>query len=129
MPSNNWDTTTPSDRPEIVITDEVNGTYAKVTPNSDVQTSDIVNNGGISKELSVISGTPQELKVGATVLANRKYIILQPLDTGFKWGFSSSAIYFELFKFSTVILPVGANTTIWIACDSSTKTIVIGEIA
>ena len=129
MPTSNWDKTTDSDRPEVVITDETSGDYAGVTPNNDVQSSDIVNNGGTSKELSVVSGTPQELKVGASVLANRKYVVFQALDTGFKWGFSSSAIYFELFKYGTFILPIGENTEIWIDCDSGTKDIVIGEIA
>ena len=99
------------------------------TDNNDLQTADILNNGGLDTILNIVSGVPQELKVGASRKANRKYIIMEALDTGMKWGFSSSTQSFDLFKSQLIMVPVGENTEIWFDCDAGTKDVAIAEVS
>ena len=103
--------------------------YADVTPNKELSIADTHNNGGLDVILNIISGTPQELKVGVSRLANRKYVILEALDTGIKWGFSNTTQSFDLFKSQLIMVPIGENTEIWFDCDSGTKDVAVGELA
>jgi len=99
------------------------------TPNGEIKIADTHNNGGLDAIISIVSGTPVELKVGGTVLANRKYIIMEALDTGVKWGFSNTTQSFDLFKSQLIMVPIGENTQIWFDCTSGTKQVSVAELA
>lgn len=109
-------------------------TGAETTPvnstvNGDLQTADILNNGGLDTVLSIATGVPQELKVGASRKTTRKYVIMEALDTGIKWGFSSSTQSFDLFKSQVIMVPVGEDTEIWFDSTSGTKDVAIAEVS
>ena len=90
--------------------------YVKASANQDLGTSDILDNGGVFSNLALAAGVAGELKVGAGRLANRKYVIFQPLDTNTFMGFSSGVTVangMPLFKNQMVMLPVGPNTEVW----------------
>lgn len=97
--------------------------------NDQLQTSDTLNNGGLDTVISVISGTPVELKVGATKKPKRKAVVLQPLDNGFSFGFSATTQNILIFKEQMVFLPVGEGTEIWLDVDTGTRNIAIGEVS
>lgn len=109
-------------------------TGAETTPvnstvNGDLQTADILNNGGLDTIISIVSGIPQELKVGVSRKATRKFIIMEALDTGIKWGFSSSTQSFDLFKNQLIMVPVGEDTEIWFDTISGTNDVAIAEVS
>jgi hypothetical protein len=110
-------------------TDGTEQTPVSSTPNGELKIADTHNNGGLDTTISVTSGSPVELKVGATRLANRKYVIMEALDTGIKWGFSNSTQSFDLFKSQLIMVPIGENTEIWFDCQSGTKQVSIAELA
>lgn len=99
------------------------------TDNNDLQTADILNNGGLDTVLSIATGVPQELKVGGTRKADRKYVIMEALDTGIKWGFSSGTQSFDIFKNQLIMMPVGENTEIWFDTISGTNDVAIAEVS
>lgn len=105
----------------------VEETPVSSTLNGDMQTADILDNGGLDTIINVTS-TPVELKVGGSRLANRKYVIMEALDTGIKWGFTSSTQSFDLFKSQLIMVPVGENTEVWFST-SGTKQVAIAEVA
>jgi len=92
---------------------------------------DTHDNGGLDAVLTLTAGVPQELKVGASRKALRKYVIFEGLDTNIKWGFSNSTQSFDLFKSQLLMVPVGENTEIWLLYDSvaGTAEAAIGEIS
>lgn len=94
-----------------------------------LNTSDVLNNGGVDAVLSIVSGVPQELKVGASKLANRKWVIINPLDTQLRFGFSNSTQNIRCFKSQHLMLPVGDSTEIWFDADSGTRDVAIAEIS
>ena len=102
---------------------------ADVTPNKELTISDTHDHGGLDTILTITSGTPIELKVGGTRLANRKYVIIEALGTGIKWGFSSRTQSFDIFKSQILMVPIGQNTQIWFDCDAATKDVAVGELA
>jgi len=107
----------------------VEETPVSSTPNGELKIADTHNNGGQDVTISITSGSPVELKVSATRLANRKYVIMEALNTGVKWGFSSSTQSFDLFKSQLIMVPIGENTEIWFDCQSGTKQVAIAELA
>ncbi len=101
--------------------------HADVTPLKEVKTSDVLDNGGLDAELTV-GTTPVELKVGASVKANRKYVVIMPLDKNFKFGFSATTQNIPVFKSQLLLMPVGENTQIWFVNTDAGKKIAIGEL-
>ena len=104
-------------------------TPVQSTPTGDLKTGDFLDNGGLDKILTVVAGVPEELKVGGTVKANRKYVIMESKDTGVTWGFSNSTQSFDLFKSQLIMVPVGPNTQIWFASSAGSKSVAIAEIS
>ena len=104
---------------------------AKVSNNQDLGTSDIMNNGGIDRSLPLT--TAAKLGVvnvdGVTPLVNRKYFIMEGLDTGIKWGFSATTQSFDIFKSQVIMVPCGPNTTIYFKMTTGTGNVAIGEVS
>lgn len=117
-----------------IIGSTSNGTETNpvgATQNLELNVADVLNNGGVNSNLSV-GTTAVELKVGASRLAARKFIILQPRDNGIFYGFSSgvtAANGIEVFKSQILMLPVGENTEVWLIGDTAGKNIRIAEVA
>lgn len=112
------------------VTGENEEHCADVTSQKEITIADTHNGGGLDVVLLVDSGTPKELKVGATRKENRKYVVFEAQDTGITWGFSNSTQSFDIFKSQLVMVPVGENTEIWFAASSGTgNKVAIGEIS
>ena len=82
---------------------------------------------GLDDEISITAGTPVEVKVGASRKADRKVVIIQPLDGKIKWGFSNTTQSFPLFKRQNAIICAGPDTAIWIDAITGTVDVAIGE--
>lgn len=82
---------------------------------------------GLDDEISITAGTPVEVKVGASKKADRKVVIIQPIDGKIKWGFSNTTQSFPLFKLQPLVINAGPNTDIWIDAVSGTVNVAIGE--
>lgn len=112
-------------------TDGTESYPAKVSPNQDLGVGDVLDNGGLNAILGLTT-TPKLGVVnidGITPKPNRKYFIMQGLDNGIKWGFTSSAQNFDLFKSQLVMIPCGPNTTIYFKVTSGTGNVAIGEVS
>lgn len=101
---------------------------AKVSPNQDLGTSDILDNGGTDTVLNLTT-TPVEGRVGAAARANRKYFIMEALTNNVKWGFSNSTQSFDLFKSQLIMIPCGPNTKIWFRVTAGTGQVAIAEVS
>jgi len=102
--------------------------WAGVSPLKELVTADTLDNGGLDKVLDVVSGLPEELKVGISVKENRKYVIFMALDTGLTFGFTSLSQSIPIFKNQLIMFPAGVNTEIWFASSAGTKQVAIGEL-
>lgn len=100
-------------------------TYAKVTPNQEIGATDTVNTSATSTTINLTT-TAVELKVGANILVNRKYIWLQGLENNIKWGFTLTDQPFDLFKSQLLTFPIG-NVPIYAKMSSGTGSIAFGE--
>ena len=102
-----------------------------VKSNSEATTSDTNNTAAKDTILSLTAGVPTELKVDASILLERKFINMEALDTGIKWGYSNSTQSFDLFKSQFFALPIGAGISIWLLYDnpSGTADVAIGELS
>lgn len=103
--------------------------YAKVSTNQELAIRDTHDNGGLDTILNLDAITPVEGKVGALPKDERKYIIMEALDTNVKWGFSNSTQSFDLFKSQLIMVPVGPNTEIWFIMSSGTGQVAFGELS
>ena len=101
---------------------------AKVSPNQDLGTSDVLDNGGLDIVLNLTT-TAIEGKVGVTAKANRKYFIMEALTNNVKWGFSNTTQSFDLFKSQLIMVPCGPNTQIWFRVTTGTGQVSIGEVS
>lgn len=109
----------------------IESNFAGVTANLEVQSCDTLNNGGVNINLTV-GTTATELKVGGARLVNRKMILIQPLNNGVFFGYSSAvtaANGMTAFNNQTIMLPVGENTQVWLIATAAGKDVRIGEIA
>lgn len=95
----------------------------------EILASDITQTAGLDTVITIAPSAVVELKVGGTAKANRKYVQIEALDTGLKWGFSAGTRSFNARKSQFFILPFGANTSIWLENTSGSNIdVAIGEI-
>jgi len=88
---------------------------------------DRLDNGLTDTVKSVTAGTPVEAKVGGLVKAERKILVVVPLDGKLKWGGSNLTQSFTLEKNQPLIMQVGPNTAIWLDAVSGTVQFAIAE--
>lgn len=101
---------------------------AKVSSNQDLGTSDILTTAAVSVSLALTTSAI-EGKVGVSALANRKYFIMEALDTNVKWGFSSGSQPFDLFKSQLIMVPAGPGIAIWFKMSTGTGNVAIAELS
>lgn len=106
------------------LTDGTN--VAKVTTTLDLQTDDRINTSAVDTVLALTTA-PAIVKVGGSVLTERKYVILEGLSINIKWGFSNSTQSFDLFKNQLLMVPVGPNVNIWMKVTTGTGSAGIAE--
>lgn len=103
--------------------------YVKVSTNQELAIRDTHDNGGLDTILPLNAVTAVEGKVGALTKDERKYIIMEALDTNVKWGFSNTTQSFDLFKSQLIMVPVGPNTEVWFIMSSGTGSVAFGELS
>lgn len=113
-----------------IVGSDIDGleTYTvRATPNQELGSVDTVNTVAVSSTI-ILTTTPQELKVGGSRLANRKYIWMQALDSNIKWGFGplTTACTFDVFKNQLFSFPIG-NVPIYAYTTVGTANIAFGE--
>lgn len=101
---------------------------AKVSPNQDLGTSDVLTTAAVTATLALTTAAT-EGKVGASALANRKYFIMEALNTNVKWGFSSGSQPFDLFKSQLIMVPAGPGISFWFKMSTGTGNVVIAELS
>ena len=101
---------------------------AKVSVNQELSIRDTHDNGGLDTIIPLTT-TPVEGKVGATTKTERKYVIMEALDTNVVWGFSNTTQSFDLFKSQLIMVPVGPNTEIWFKMKTGTGNVAFGELS
>jgi len=103
--------------------------FAGVSSTQEVYIRDTHDNGGLDTILTLDDVTPVEGMVSTAKKANRKYVIMEALSTGVKWGFSNSTQSFDLFKSQLIMVPIGENTEIWFIMSSGTGSVAFGELS
>lgn len=100
---------------KIVGSDTLGGetTPVKTSPNQDMAVSDILNIASTSGVLTLLPGTVYELRVSASALANRKYVIMQALDPDVKWGLGAASQPFYAYQSQIIMMPVGDATIVY----------------
>lgn len=100
---------------KIVGSDALGGetTPVKTSPNQDLAVSDILNIASASGVLTLLPGTVYELRVSASALANRKYVIMQALDPDVKWGLGAASQPFYAYQSQIIMMPVGDATIVY----------------
>lgn len=89
--------------------------FVNSTSNGEIKSADILNVSAVQTVLIVNSSTsPQEVKVGATPLLNRKSILIQAQGTNVVYGFSVSSQPFTLANGATITLSVGDGVRVWV---------------
>lgn len=96
------------------------------TVNRDLQADDTTRAAGLDTVITM-TGAAIEVKVGASRLTTRKYVIMNPTGNACKWGFTSTTQSFDVFKNGFTFFPAGPNTPIWIIGPSGV-TVEIGEV-
>ena len=69
---------------------------------------------GLDSLLTLPGGTTIELKIGSERKSDRKYVKIQALGSGIKYGFTNPAVTFDAFKNQLLILPFGSDTPVYI---------------
>jgi hypothetical protein len=94
-----------------------------------LKVSDVPYDSGLYSELTV--GTSAiELKVGGSMLTDRKYIIMRPKDNTIYFGFSNAVTTtsgIKMLKDEFLMLPIGVS--VWLIADGAGKRISIGELS
>jgi len=102
----------------------------EASSNNELFVFDVANNGGEDAILSLTAGQEIELKVGASIRSERKYIQIQALGRGIRFGFSSGSYSFKALKGMFFALPYGAGTSVWLKNESaSTAEVAIAEVS
>lgn len=73
-----------------------------------------------------LTTTAIEGKVGANALANRKYVEMEALTTGVKWGYDTTCP-FNLYKSQFFSLPAGDLCKVYFKMSSGTGQVAFGE--
>lgn len=103
------------------------------TPNSDMQVSDGLRNGGVYGALSIpTSGTAVEAKVGASRLTNRKFLHIYANNNGLFWGLDSSVtsstgvplVNGQILTFS---IDPASTFQVWLVGSSNNKSVQVVE--
>ena len=103
--------------------------YVKVSPNQELSIRDTHDNGGLDTVINLDAISAVEGKVGVLTKDQRKYVIMEALDTNIKWGFSNSTQSFDLFKSQLIMVPVGPSTEIWFIMTAGTGQVAFGELS
>ena len=123
---------TKSSHPVKIVGSEVDGT--ETTPvnssnNQEIFIRDTHDNGGTDTIIVISDATPVEGVVNIIPKSLRKYVIIEALTTGMKWGFSSSSQSFDIFKSQLIMVPIGENTQIWFKAPASGGEVAFGELS
>lgn len=102
--------------------------FVNASPNGDLQTSDIMNTAAVSGVISLTTSAVP-IRVGATNLANRKYIVLEATSAAIVWGFSAASQPFNIFKNQFIMMPCGENITIYAKVTTGTGDLSVGELS
>lgn len=89
-------------------------TPVQSNPEGEILASDITQTAGLDTVITIAASAVVELKVGGSVKSNRKYVQIEALGNGIKWGFSAGTRSFNARKSQFFILPFGANTSIFL---------------
>lgn len=106
---------------------------ALVTTNGDAKVSDGIRNGGVYGALSIpTANTPVEAKVGASRLAQRKFMQIYSNNNGLFWGLDSSVTTTTgtpLVNGQVISFSIDPDSTfqVWLVGSSNTKTVNIVE--
>ena len=115
-----WNTT------NTKITDGTN--TAKVDANLDLRTADVLDAGGVDAVVALTT-TAVELKVGASIRTNRKFLMLQGLSANIVWGLSNTTQSFKIANNQYVMVPFAPGSTIWAKVTTGTGSIAVGEVS
>ena len=94
-----------------------------------LRADDAARTSAVYSELTV-GTSPVELKVGASALTNRKYVVIRPKDADIYLGYSNAVTTttgMKLFKDEFLMLPIGV--AVWLVASGSGKKISIGELS
>lgn len=94
-----------------------------------LKSDDVARTDAVYGVLSV-GTSPVELKVGASALSNRKYVVIRPQDNNVYMGFDSSVTSsngIRLFKNEFMMLPIG--TSVYLVASSGSRDVSIGELS
>lgn len=86
---------------------------------------DAPNQVGVTAILNLTT-TAVEGKAGGATLVDRKYIEMQALTTGVKWGYTTDC-FFDLFKSQFFSLPAGENCKVYFKASSGTAQVAVAE--
>lgn len=73
-----------------------------------------------------LTTTPREGYINETTLPNRKYVEMQALTAGVKWGYTENCP-FDLFKNQFFSLPAGTNCKVYFKAAAGTASVAIAE--
>jgi hypothetical protein len=105
----------------------VEQTPVMATLNGDLSTSDGLKSGGLEGVLTLtLANTIYEVKVGASPLANRKLITIQP-DFDMYWGYrntvtTSTGTLIHKNQFIQFSVDPNSGFTVYLICGSASKT-------
>jgi|GEM_PF-5650563 len=110
----------------VKITDGTN--IASVSVNSNLQTSDVLNNGGVDG-LVALTTSAVEIKVGASIKTNRKFIMIQGKSNNIVWGLSNTTQSFTIANGQFIMLPFAPGSSIWARTTTGNGSIAVGEVS
>jgi hypothetical protein len=103
---------------------------AKVSPNQELQTKDIINTTTQSQVITLAANTPVEAKGGSTRLANRKVLVVSSVNGNYFWNTVSgvtSGTGFPLFKNQIYPMEYGDNVPVYIVSSVSGVQVLCNE--
>lgn len=92
---------------------------------------DVLNGAAVYSELTV-GTTAVEVKVGGSVLAQRRMVHITPKENSVYWGYDSGVTTTtgtRVWKDQTVFLPVGPDITVYLIANGAGKAVNIAELA
>lgn len=111
------------------MTKTTDGTnVAKVTAKLDLRTSDVLDNGGVDG-IVALTTSAVEIKVGASIRTDRKFVIVQGKSNNIVWGFSNTSQSFTVANGQILMIPLASGTTIWAKVTVGTGSVAIGEVS